>query len=178
VAVQEARQDAHGGGCTCGDCPHGAREGHRRAVAAFLAKRDAFAAGRGLPAAVEHSAGASRQWVSDELTQSARALADRSRAAGEAWLRGVWLASLFGVWGAVIVLLLVAALTAVGTGWTDARTAGVLAAFVMALLLTVAARLHRARGGLMAPLIGEPCSPSWCSPWNSPSLPATPDGTP
>ncbi|MGW3867063.1 hypothetical protein ACWEDZ_37220, partial [Streptomyces sp. NPDC005047] len=69
MAVQEARRGsgsdkgaidaAHGGGCTCGDCPHGAREGHRRAVAAFLRRRDEFAAGQGLPAAVAHSASAS-----------------------------------------------------------------------------------------------------------------------
>ena len=60
VAVQEARggmgAGAHEGGCTCGDCPHGARAGHRRAVAEFLLKRDEFAAGQGLPAAVAHSA--------------------------------------------------------------------------------------------------------------------------
>ncbi|MFD8615422.1 hypothetical protein ACFV09_42180, partial [Streptomyces sp. NPDC059631] len=37
----------HEGSCTCGDCPHGARTGHRRAVAAFLAQRDALAAGQG-----------------------------------------------------------------------------------------------------------------------------------
>jgi hypothetical protein len=75
VAVQEARQGGgadsggptggHQGGCTCGDCPHGARAGHRRAVAEFLLKRDEFAAGHGLPAAVAHSASASRQWVSE-----------------------------------------------------------------------------------------------------------------
>ncbi|NUQ96754.1 MAG: hypothetical protein HOY79_09375, partial [Streptomyces sp.] len=67
MAVQEARggadagarRGAHGGGCTCGDCPHGAREGHRRAVAEFLLMRDGFAAGQGLPAAVAHSASAS-----------------------------------------------------------------------------------------------------------------------
>ncbi|MET9481131.1 hypothetical protein [Streptomyces sp. NPDC006638] len=155
MAVHEARQGAHGGGCTCGDCPHGAREGHRRAVAAFLAKRDELAAGQGLPAAVAHSAGASRQWVSDELTQSARAVADRSREAGDAWLHSVWLRTLQVVWGAVVVLALAQTATAIGAGWTGARTAGLLAALVAAGLLTVAARLHRARGGLLAPLIGE-----------------------
>ncbi|MGW7053258.1 hypothetical protein [Streptomyces sp. NPDC054887] len=155
MAVQEARQSAHSGGCTCGDCPHGAREGHRRAVAAFLAKRDGLAAGDGLPAAVAHSAGASRQWVSDELTQSARAVAERSREAGEAWLAMVWRTTLFVVWGGVVVLMLAEAFTAIGTGWTTARTAGLVAAFVTAALLTGAARAHRARGGLLAPLIGE-----------------------
>lgn len=155
MAVQEARQGAHGGGCTCGDCPHGAREGHRRAVAAFLAKRDELAAGQGLPAAVAHSAGASRQWVSDELTQSARAVAERGRAEGEAWLGLLWRRTVGVVWVAVGVLLLVQALTAIGTGWTLARTAGLLAAVAVGGLLTGAGYAHRARGGILAPLIGE-----------------------
>lgn len=155
MAVQEARQGAHGGGCTCGDCPHGAREGHRRAVAAFLAKRDELAAGQGLPAAVAHSAGASRQWVSDELTQSARAVAERGRAEGQAWLGLLWRRTVGVVWVAVGVLLLVQALTAIGTGWTLARTAGLLAAVAVGGLLTGAGYAHRARGGILAPLIGE-----------------------
>ncbi|MEI5102109.1 hypothetical protein RB200_30860 [Streptomyces sp. PmtG] len=155
MAVQEARQGTHGGGCTCGDCPHGAREGHRRAVAAFLAKRDELAAGHGVPAAVVHSAGASRQWVSDELTQSARAVAERGRAEGEAWLARLWRYTLAAVWAGVVALLLVQALTAVGTGWTDARTAGLLAALGVAVPLSCAAYLHRARGGVLAPVIGE-----------------------
>ncbi|MFJ2560208.1 MULTISPECIES: hypothetical protein [unclassified Streptomyces] len=155
MAVQEVRQGAHGGGCACGDCPHGAREGHRRAVAAFLAKRDELAAGQGLPAAVAHSVGASRQWVSDELTQSARAVADRSREAGDAWLHTVWRHTLFGAWGCVVLLLLAQTVTAIGAGWTLARTAGLISALVCAGLLTASAWLHRARGGLLAPLIGE-----------------------
>lgn len=155
MAVQEARQGAHGGGCTCGDCPHGAREGHRRAVAAFLAKRDELAAGQGLPAAVAHSAGASRQWVSDELTQSARDVAERGRAEGEAWLGLLWRRTVGVVWVAVGVLVLVQALTAIGAGWTLARTAGLLAAVVVGGLLTGAGYAHRARGGILAPLIGE-----------------------
>ncbi|MDX3852214.1 hypothetical protein [Streptomyces sp. AK02-01A] len=155
MAVQEAGLGVHGGGCLCGDCPHGAREGHRRAVAAFLAKRDGLAAGQGLPAAVAHSAGASRQWVSDELTQSARAVADRSREAGQAWLHTVWRHTLLVVWGGVVLLVLAQTATAIGAGWSLARTAGLLAALAVAGLLTGAARLHRARGGLLAPLIGE-----------------------
>ncbi|MFJ2177346.1 hypothetical protein ACIOHE_31200 [Streptomyces sp. NPDC087851] len=155
MAVQEVRQGAHGGGCACGDCPHGAREGHRRAVAAFLAKRDELAAGQGLPTAVAHSVGASRQWVSDELTQSARAVADRSREAGDAWLHTVWRHTLFGTWGCVVLLLLAQTVTAIGAGWTLARTAGLISALVCAGLLTASAWLHRARGGLLAPLIGE-----------------------
>ncbi|MCX5083547.1 hypothetical protein [Streptomyces sp. NBC_00401] len=155
VAVQEAREGTHSGGCTCGDCPHGAREGHRRAVAAFLAKRDELAAGQGLPAAVAHSAGASRQWVSDELTQSARDMADRGRAEGDAWLAGLWPRTVVVVWGGGALLLIVQALTAIGGGWTTARTAGLLAAVVVGGLLTGAAYVHRAAGGVLAPVVGE-----------------------
>ncbi|MCW7944970.1 membrane protein [Streptomyces hygroscopicus] len=163
MAVQEARQGTgrgsgpavHEGGCTCGDCPHGAREGHRRAVAEFLAKREEFASGRGLPTAVAHSASASRQWVSDELTQSADLVAERSRADGEAWLGRLWRRTAVAVWAAVGVLLLVQALTAIGAGWTMARTAGLLAAALVGAALTAAGCLHRARGGVLAPVIGE-----------------------
>ncbi|MFJ9035444.1 hypothetical protein ACIRF8_02455 [Streptomyces sp. NPDC102406] len=157
MAMQEARQGqgTHEGGCTCGDCPHGAREGHRRAVAAFLAKRDELAAGSGLPPAVAHSAGASRQWISDELTQSAQAVAARGREEGAAWLTGLWPRTLYVLWGGVLALLLVQALTAIGAGWSDARTAGLVAAVVLAGLLSGAASAHRTRGGVLAPVIGE-----------------------
>lgn len=163
MAVQEARGGAdagapgggHGGACTCGDCPHGAREGHRRAVAEFLLLRDGFAAGEGLPAAVAHSAQASRQWVSEELTQSAELVAERGRAEGEAWLARLWRRTAVAVWTLVVVLLLVQALTAIGAGWTSARTAGLLAALVVAGALTVASWFHRTRGGVLAPVIGE-----------------------
>ncbi|MCX3058386.1 hypothetical protein OFY01_01080 [Streptomyces sp. GXMU-J5] len=166
--MQEARQgygtrkydtrghDTHRGGCTCGGCTCGAREGHRRAVAAFLLKRDELAAGQGLPAALAHSAGASRRWVSDELTRSARAVGERGRAERDAWLAGLWPRTVGVVWGGVGVLLLVQALTAAaGAGWTVARTAGLVAAAVTGGLLTAAGRLHRSRGGVLAPLIGE-----------------------
>ncbi|MBT2415170.1 hypothetical protein J7I94_32310 [Streptomyces sp. ISL-12] len=158
VAVQEARHGGagvHGGGCTCGDCPHGAREGHRRAVADFALRRDEFAAGQGLPAAVAHSASASRQWVSEELTQSAGLVAERGRAEGGAWLAGLWRRTAGAALAAVVVLLLVQALTAVGGGWTPARTAGLAAALVVAGALTAASWFHRARGGALAPVIGE-----------------------
>ncbi|MFD5077628.1 hypothetical protein [Streptomyces sp. NPDC058371] len=145
----------HEGGCTCGDCPHGAREGHRRAVAEFLAKRDEFASGQGLPAAVAHSASASRQWVSDELTQSADLVAERGRVDGEAWLGRLSRRTAPAVWGSVGLLLLVQALTAIGAGWTAARSAGLVAAVLLGGLLTGAGHLHRARGGLLAPVIGE-----------------------
>lgn len=156
VVLDEARAGgAHRGGCTCGDCPHGAREGHRRAVAAFLAKRDGFAAGQGLPPGVAQSVSATRQWVSDELTQSARTVAERGREEGDAWLYRVWRRTLITVWGALVLLLVGESVTAIGAGWTNARTAGLLAGLVTAALLTGAAHLHRARGGLLAPLIGE-----------------------
>ncbi|MHC8424665.1 hypothetical protein ACH121_33740 [Streptomyces sp. NB004] len=165
MAVQEARRGsgsdkgaieaAHGGGCTCGDCPHGAREGHRRAVAAFLRRRDEFAAGQGLPAAVAHSASASRQWVSEELTQSAELVARRGRAEGDAWLAGLGRCTVGAVWAAVVLLLLGQSLTAIGAGWTAARTAGLAAALLVAGALTAACWFHRTRGGALAPVIGE-----------------------
>ncbi|MEV6587835.1 hypothetical protein [Streptomyces acidicola] len=157
MAVQEARQGAgaHEGGCACGDCPHGAREGHRRAVAEFLLMREEFASGQGLPAAVAYSASASRQWVSDELTQSAALVAERGRVEGEAWLGRLWLRTAYVVWGAFLCLLLVQALTAIGAGWTAARTAGLLAALVVGLAVTGAGYLHRTKGGALAPVIGE-----------------------
>ncbi|WP_406439617.1 hypothetical protein OHB00_31180 [Streptomyces sp. NBC_00631] len=159
MAVQEARQGTgsgvHRGGCACGDCPHGAREGHRRAMAEFLLKREEFAAGQGLPAAVAHSVSASRQWVSEELTQSADLVAERGRAEGEAWLARLWLRTACTVWAAVVIMLLTQSLTAVGAGWTSARTAGLLAALITALALTAASWFHRSRGGVLAPVIGE-----------------------
>jgi len=124
-------------------------------VAEFLAKRDEFAAGQGLPAAVAHSASASRQWISEELTQTAEEVAARARAEGEVWLRRVGRWTMYAVWGAVVLLLLVQALTAIGAGWTAARTAGLLAAAVVGLGLTAASWFHRARGGALAPVIGE-----------------------
>ncbi|MEV1077847.1 hypothetical protein AB0I98_06260 [Streptomyces sp. NPDC050211] len=165
MAVQEARQGGgadsggpaggHRGGCTCGDCPHGARAGHRRAVAEFLLKRDEFAAGQGLPAAVAHSASASRQWVSEELAQSAELVAERGRAEGDAWLIRLWWRTSCAVGALALLLLLAQALTAIGAGWTSARTAGLLAALVVAGALTAASWFHRARGGALAPVIGE-----------------------
>lgn len=117
--------------------------------------REGFAAGHGLPAAVAHSASASRQWVSDELTQSAAVVAERGRAEGEVWLARLWRRTAFTVWALIGVLLLVQALTAIGAGWTSARTAGLVAAVLVGAALTAASWFHRARGGALAPLIGE-----------------------
>ncbi|MEU5473160.1 hypothetical protein [Streptomyces lydicus] len=146
---------AEGGECRCGRCPHGARAGHREAVAAFVALREDFAAGRGVPSGLAHSAGAARQWVSDELTLSAEELARRGAAERVSWLAAVRWRTLLAVWGAVVVLLLGEALTAIGAGWTASRTAALAAAVVLALGLTAAAVRHRAHGGALAPLIGE-----------------------
>ncbi|MFH9223135.1 hypothetical protein ACH4NT_27510 [Streptomyces lydicus] len=146
---------ADGGECRCGRCPHGARAGHREAVAAFVALREDFAAGRGVPSGLAHSAGAARQWVSDELTLSAEELARRGAAERVSWLAAVRWRTLLAVWGAVVALLLGEALTAIGEGWTASRTAALAAAVVLALGLTAAAVRHRAHGGALAPLIGE-----------------------
>ncbi|MFJ5706253.1 hypothetical protein [Streptomyces sp. NPDC093105] len=160
MAVQEARQygGRHGVGehpTACAGCAHCGETGHRRAVAAFLARREELAAGHGVPAAVAHSPIAARQWVSDELAQSARAVTAHGREAGLAWLARVRTGSLAAVWAAVLALLLGQALTALGTGWTAARTAGLGTALLLAVPLTAAAHAHRSRGGLLAPLTGE-----------------------
>ncbi|MFE6690769.1 hypothetical protein ACFVFQ_30390 [Streptomyces sp. NPDC057743] len=144
-----------GGGCRCGQCPHGAREGHRQALAAFVALREEFAAGRGVPAGLAHSAGAARQWVSDELALSARLLAERGAAEGATWPATARLRAVLAVWAGVLALLLGQALTAVGHGWTAGRTATLAAAGLLALGVTAAARLHREQGGALAPLVGE-----------------------
>ncbi|MGW4778181.1 hypothetical protein ACWEPA_16145 [Streptomyces filamentosus] len=160
MAVQEARQHGgrHGAGehpTACSGCAHCGETGHRRAVAAFLARREELAAGHGVPTAVVHSPVAARQWVSDELAQSARAVTAHGREASLAWLARVRTGSLAAVWAAVLALLLGQALTALGTGWTAARTAGLCTALLLAVPLTAAAHAHRARGGLLAPLTGE-----------------------
>ncbi|MFI8961326.1 hypothetical protein ACIGO8_04350 [Streptomyces sp. NPDC053493] len=154
MAVQEARQ-CGADAATDGGCPHCERSGHRRAVAAFLARRDELATGHGVPAALAHSPVASRQWVSDELAQSARTVTARSREAGPSRLGRIHRGTLAAAWGAVLMLLLGQALTALGTGWTGTRTAALGAAAILAAALTAAARLHRDRGGIVAVLVGE-----------------------
>lgn len=145
----------HSSSCTCSDCPLGAREGHRQALAEFRHRRDELAAGKGLPAALAHSPGASRQWVSDELTRAARTVAERAREEGAMRLASLWRHTLTGTWAAVGVLLVAQLLTALAVGWTAARTASFIAAAVCAGGVSLAAHLHRARGGALAPLIGE-----------------------
>nr|WP_240957994.1 hypothetical protein [Streptomyces barkulensis] len=132
------------------------REGRRRALAGFRRRRDELAAGIGVPAALAHSPGASRQWVSDELTQAARTVAEHTRAEAAFRLGGLWRRTAAAVWGAVALLLAGQAVTAVlGAGWTTGRTASLAAALVCAAVLTAAARLHRERGGVLAPVTGE-----------------------
>ncbi|MFF9477866.1 hypothetical protein [Streptomyces sp. NPDC014733] len=146
---------AGGEGCRCGRCGHGARAAHRKAVAAFVALREEYAAGRGIPAGLTRSAGAARQWISDELTLSARGLTAHAAATRTAWLDAVHRSTLRTLWGAVAALLLGQALTAVGGGWTAHRTATLTAAVALALGGTVTAWRHRGHGGVLAPLTGE-----------------------
>ncbi|MFH8368576.1 hypothetical protein [Streptomyces sp. NPDC018031] len=139
----------------CG-CPRGARQAYHRAAADFAALRDRLAAGQGLPGALAHSAEASRQWVSDELTRAAGTVAERGRAACQAWLASVWRQLVVALWAAVGALLIAQLVSALASdGWTAARTAALAAAVVTGALLTAVAWLHRAGGGLLAPLIGE-----------------------
>lgn len=141
--------------CACDNCPNSAREGYRRALDAFLRRRDELADGQGVPAGLAHSQGASRQWVSDELTESARAVADRGREDGQVWVARLWKYTVITVWAAVGLLLLGLLLTAIGSGWSLARTAALVAGVVSAGALSAAAWLHRSRGGALAPVIGE-----------------------
>ncbi|QPP06937.1 hypothetical protein G4Z16_11700 [Streptomyces bathyalis] len=154
-APSGAPSGAHSTSCTCGDCPHGAREGHRHAREDFRRRRDELAAGKGLPAALAHSPGASRQWVSDELTRSARTVAERAREEGAMRLESLWRQTVIAIWAAVGVLLIGQLLTALSAGWTAGRTASLIAAVIAAGVVSLAAYLHRARGGALAPLIGE-----------------------
>ncbi|MFC7221173.1 hypothetical protein ACFQLX_23865 [Streptomyces polyrhachis] len=120
----------------------------------FDALRDRYAAGAELPRALAHSPGASRQWVSDELTRAAREDTARSREAGEAWLRGLWRPTAYALGGSIAALALGQGLTAIGAGWTAARSAGLVAAVLLGAVLAGAGWLHRVRGGVLAPLVG------------------------
>ncbi|WP_425582456.1 hypothetical protein [Streptomyces synnematoformans] len=150
-----SRATAAGSGATGAAVP-GAETGSDSAPASdFDRRRDGFAAGEGVPAGVAHSPGASRQWVSDELTRSADTLAARAAAAGGTWPAALWRRTLYVIGAGLLALLLVVGLTALGPGWTRARTAALLAAVLTAGLLAGAAWLNRARGGLLAPVVGE-----------------------
>lgn len=131
------------------------RSVHQEALARFHRQRDELADGTGIPAALNHSPSASRQWISDELAGAASTVAGHARADGHRWLAGLWRHTLTAVWAVVGVLLLGQALTAISAGWTTARTAGLIAALLTAGPLTLAAWYHRSRGGVLAPVTGE-----------------------
>ena len=144
------------GECGCPNCPRGARAGHRRALAVFQQRRDELASRsvEFVPTALAHSALASRQWVSDELSQAARTVADRADHLAVTGSNRGWRRTAAVSWGGVSVLLVTQVTTAGGAGWTPTRTAGLLAAVVVALSFSLSAYLHRKRGGPLAALTG------------------------
>ncbi|WP_370592658.1 hypothetical protein [Streptomyces sp. NBRC 109706] len=148
---------AHGPDCACGGCPASARAALRRAEESFRTLRDRLAAGEGIPPALAHSPEASGQWISDELTEAAGEVDERARAVGRFRLLGMADRAVLLLWVAVGALLLGQVLTAVlgDSGWTLARTTGLLAAGGLAGVVTLASRAHRERGGPLAPLVGE-----------------------
>ena len=152
IVRPRARSRTHTTDCTCESC---LRAGHGRARAEFAEHRDELAEGIGIPEAVSYSPEASRQWVSDELTQSARDVCAHGRAAGDAWLAALARHTVIVLWSAVGLLLLAQLVTALDGGWTLSRTAALLAAVVLAALLSAAAWLHRGTGGVFTPLVSE-----------------------
>lgn len=165
VAVDTARESTadsgvgarptHRGDCRCVDCPNSAPRRHRQARAAFRRRRDDLAEGIGVPAALAHSPGASRQWVSDELVLASRSVADGARAESAVRTARLRQRTLYAVWGAVVLLLAVQTLTAVGDGWTRGRTAALLAAVLLAGAATAAGLRHREAPGLPTLLTGR-----------------------
>ncbi|MFR9726803.1 hypothetical protein ACL02R_26105 [Streptomyces sp. MS19] len=132
--------------------------GEEAAAREFARLRDELAAGRGIPDALAHSPDASRQWVSDELTRTARDAAARERADDDARLarlaaRAAWTAA------ALLALLALAQPVAalLGDGWSTGRTAALVALLPPGAAVAYAAlgRRQRARGGVLAPLIGD-----------------------
>jgi hypothetical protein len=104
---------------------------------------------------VQEAGGGQRAGDGERGEQGRGAGSGPARAEGAVRLAGLWLRTVCAIWGAVTVLLLAETLTAIGTGWTAARTAALLAALAVAGTLTAACLLHRARGGALAPVIGE-----------------------
>lgn len=145
---------AHGVGVHGPDCHCVVREEYRRTVADFETLRRALARKEGVPSAVAHSDGGARQWISDELRGKAQELAAVRRAQGRAWLHVLGGRALIVLWLLVAVLVLVQALTAIGAGWTGSRTAGIVAAVVVAGALSVVGWAARAGGGVFAPVRG------------------------
>jgi hypothetical protein len=130
------------------------REEYRRTVADFETLRRALARQEGVPATVAHSDNGARQWISDELRGRAQDLGTVRRAQGRAWLRVLGGRALVVLWSLVAVLVLVEALTAIGAGWTASRTAGIVAAVVVAGALSVVGWAARDNGGVFAPVRG------------------------
>ncbi|SOD61964.1 hypothetical protein SAMN06297387_104134 [Streptomyces zhaozhouensis] len=148
---------AHPADCACGDCPQSTRAALRRSEEALAELRDRLARGDGIPPALGHSPEASRQWISDELTEAAREVAAGTEAHGRFRLARLADRASFALWGVVVALALGQGVTALlgDRGWTTARTTALLAAALVAAVLTVVGRAHRERGGFLAPLVGE-----------------------
>lgn len=155
--AERSAPPAHQADCVCGDCPASTLAALRRAEEALAELRDRLAAGEGIPPALAHSPEASRQWISDELTEAAREVNVRATAHGRFRLATLADRALLVLWGGVAALLLGQLATALlgDQGWTLARGTALLAAASVGGLLTLAGRAHRARGGLLAPLVGE-----------------------
>ncbi|MGA4540377.1 hypothetical protein ACPA54_10300 [Uniformispora flossi] len=145
---------AHGLSVHGPDCHCVVREEYRRAQEGFDEHRRALARGEGVPAVVAPSEFATRQWIDDELRGLSQDVAARRRAHGRAALRLLGTRTLAGLWAAVVVLVLVQALTAIGPGWTVARTAALTAAAVTVAVLSGVAIWTREGAGLYAPVRG------------------------
>ncbi|MDK1472799.1 hypothetical protein QNO07_05035 [Streptomyces sp. 549] len=153
--VPGERRSAHRALCDCAHCPHSAVHRYREALAGFLRRRDELVGGGGVPAALAHSPAAARQWVSDELTLAAVSVADRARDVESARPARQRQRAVAVVWAAVVLLLAAQAVTAARTGWTDTRTAALLAAVATASVFTLAVYRQRAADGVPAPLLGD-----------------------
>ncbi|MDI2126806.1 hypothetical protein [Yinghuangia seranimata] len=145
---------AHGLSVHGPDCHCVIREEYRRARADFDDARRALARREGVPTVVAPSEPATRQWIDDELRGRSKDLAAKRRAHGRAALRLLGTRTLSAVWAAVVVLLLVQALTAIGTGWTVTRTAALVAAVVTVVALSALAYWTRTGAGMYAPVRG------------------------
>ncbi|WTW97013.1 hypothetical protein OG216_28265 [Streptomycetaceae bacterium NBC_01309] len=145
---------AHGVSVHGPDCHCVVREEYRRAHEGFAEARRALARREGVPSVVAPSEPATRQWIDDELRSRSLELAVKRRAHGRAALRLLGNRTVAFLWGTVVVLLVVEALTAIGTGWTVTRTAALSAAVVSTGVLTGVAYWARAGAGLYAPVRG------------------------
>ncbi|HSA51617.1 MAG TPA: hypothetical protein VLH10_16100, partial [Yinghuangia sp.] len=145
---------AHGVGVHGPDCHCVVREDYRRAQEGFAEARRSLARREGVPAVVAPSELATRQWIDDELRGKSRELAAKRRHHGRAALRLLGTRTLALLWAAVVALLVVQALTAIGEGWTVTRTAALVAAVVTVAALSAVAYWTRDGAGLYAPVRG------------------------